>query len=155
MRDYWPDLPAWKLWKAQLYQESRLDPAVCSAAGACGLAQFMPGTWNEVTRQLGYNGLTRFDANTAIKAGAYYQSKMRQQWRGRNRKTLDANDLGLASYNAGLGSILTAQRFCGDALLWVTIQTCLPKVTGERNAKETVGYVASIRRWWGMLEAIR
>jgi soluble lytic murein transglycosylase-like protein len=141
------------LWKAQLYQESRLDPDVCSAAGACGVAQFMPRTWADVTRQLAVApGASRFDAALAIAAGAYYQARLRRAWSPDGRSGLDRNDLGAASYNAGLGNILAAQARCGQALLWSAIAPCLPPVTGAR-ARETMTYVTNIRRWWRMMEA--
>src|SRR5690606_7292763 len=50
---WWPDVPYWKLWKAQMIQESRLDPTAVSSVGARGLAQFMPSTWREVAAELG------------------------------------------------------------------------------------------------------
>ncbi len=153
MDRYWGDFPVWKLWKAQLWQESKLDPAVCSAAGACGMAQFMVPTWRGVLRELAVAGdPPRSDARLAIAAGAYYQAKLRRSWRAAGRSGLARNDLGAASYNAGLGSILKAQAACGDAVLWESIAPCLEQVTGERNAFETRGYVAHIHTWWRMME---
>jgi hypothetical protein len=60
--------------------------------------------------------------------------------------------LGLASYNAGMGHILAAQRFCGGARDWQDIETCLPDVTGHHSI-ETRGYVTSIERHWRDLGA--
>jgi len=40
---YFPEAD-WRLIKAQLYQESRLNPQARSPAGALGIAQFMPAT---------------------------------------------------------------------------------------------------------------
>src|SRR5690606_20537269 len=37
----------WRLYKAQLWQESKLNPYATSPAGAKGIAQFMPATWAE------------------------------------------------------------------------------------------------------------
>lgn len=151
VKRWWPDLPAWRLWKAQLYQESRLDPSAVSAAGARGLAQFMPATWNDVMRALRMAGSPHEDI--AIDAGAYYMARLRQTWR-RERTPLERNDLAQASYNAGVGNILKAQALCGAARLWPTISTCLPRVTGTRNAQETVTYVARIHRWWREMETM-
>lgn len=139
--------------KAQLFQESRLDPGVCSAVGACGIAQFMGGTWSEVTTALRYPaGSSRFDARLAIDAAAYYQGKLRRSWREPGRSGDDRNDLGAASYNAGIGNILKSQKVCGDAVIWRDIERCLPQITG-RHAAETQGYVRSIHKWRSMMEA--
>lgn len=137
------------LWKAQLYQESRLDPNAVSPVGARGLAQFMPGTWADVSRQLGVAG-SPHDA-MAIEAGAYYMAQLRRTWR-RDRAALDRNDLAAASYNAGTGNILKAQALCGDARMWGAVQECLALVTGARNAHETRTYVMRIRHWWKLME---
>ncbi len=114
----------------------------------------MAPTWRGVLRELGYTGNEpRADARLAIAAGAYYQAKLRRSWRAEGRSGLARNDLGAASYNAGLGSILKAQARCGNAKDWSAIAPCLVEVTGERNAAETRGYVANIRMWWRMMEA--
>ncbi len=150
VKRWWPDLPYPKAWKAQLYQESRLDPAAVSPVGARGLAQFMPGTWNEVLGQMGRQG-SPHDPSLAIEAGALYMAKLRHTWR-RNRTPIDRNPLAQASYNAGTGSILKAQARCGEARMWPEIAPCLVEVTGEKFSHETRTYVARIDRWWRMME---
>lgn len=149
VKRWWSDVPHWKLWKAQLYQESRLDPNAVSPAGARGLAQFMPGTWNDVARELALVGTPH--GEIAIEAGAYYMAKLRRTWKV-ERTALQRNTLAQASYNAGTGNILKAQRLCNDARLWPDIAPCLPHVTGERNAHETTTYTARIDRWWREME---
>jgi soluble lytic murein transglycosylase-like protein len=149
VKRWWPDLPYWRLWKAQLYQESRLDPAAVSHAGARGLAQFMPATWDEVSRELSLHGSPHDDL--AIDAGAYYMAKLRRVWR-RDRTSVERNALAQASYNAGAGNVLKAQTFCGGARLWPTVAECLHLVTGPKNALETKTYVARIGRWWREME---
>ena len=146
---WWPDLPYWKLWKAQLYQESKLDPSAVSPVGARGLAQFMPGTWDEVVQELGISGSPH--SADAIEAGAYYMSKLRRTWKA-DRTAVQRNELAQASYNAGTGNILKAQRFCGDARMWSAIGECLALVTGEKNAHETKTYVLRIHRFWREME---
>jgi len=112
----------------------------------------MPGTWGDAVRALRYpDGASRFDARLAIDAGAYYQAKLRAQWRPSGRTTVDRNDLALASYNAGLGNILKSQQRCGNAVLWSQIAPCLGQVTGH-HSKETIGYVRSIHKWRGLME---
>lgn len=151
---YWPDLPAPALWKAQLWQESRLRADAVSPVGARGLAQFMPATWREAVRALGL-GISSPHDDIAVEAGAWYQAKMRRAWTAK-RTALERHALGLASYNAGLGNILKAQTRCSGARLWPDVARCLPAITGARNARETTTYVELIiGRWWPMMEALR
>jgi len=148
---YWPDFPFWRAWKAQLYQESRLDPDVCSYVGACGVAQFMPRTWTAITQELGWEGVSPHDAKYAIEAGAYYMAQLRKGWKSK-RSEIERHRLAQASYNAGFGNIAKAQARCGGAPLWDDVKVCLHLVTG-RHHKETIGYVDRIARWWRMMEA--
>lgn len=145
----WADLPYWKLWKAQLYQESRLDPLAVSPVGARGLAQFMPATWRDIAKELGVTAGP--ESVAAVDAGAYYMAKLRRTWR-RERTAQQQNELAQASYNAGTGNVLKAQAACADARMWPEIAPCFAAITGDQNARETLGYVKSIRRWWLMLE---
>ncbi|GGG30859.1 hypothetical protein GCM10010964_18470 [Caldovatus sediminis] len=149
---YWPDYPDWLAWKAQLYQESRLDPRAVSPAGAAGLAQFMPGTWREVARELRLPPGASPHQDIAIEAGAYYMAKLRRAWSA-PRPQGERHTLAQASYNAGLGSILRAQSLCAGGRDWPAIAPCLPRVTGERNARETATYVARIAHWRRLLAA--
>lgn len=151
-RQYLPGVP-WRLLKAQYYQESRLDPDAVSPAGAAGIAQFMPGTWREVSAALGYGAIPRSAARQAIDAGAYYMARLRRNWSA-PRPEDDRYRLALASYNAGLGNILASQRACNGATLYEPIMACLHSVTG-RHAAETRGYAPAIYRWWARMEAAR
>jgi len=142
---YWADFPDWLYWKAQLYQESLLDPNATSAVGAAGVAQFMPKTWIEVTKQLQRSGASARDANLAIEAGAFYMANLRRTWRA-PRPALDRHWLAEASYNAGAGNLVRAQALCRGKALYHEISACLPQVTG-RFAQETLTYVTRIDRW--------
>lgn len=148
--NWWPDLPDWELWKAQLYQESRLRPEAVSPVGARGLAQFMPGTWADMVKELRLGAVSPHDAAPAIQAGAYYMAKLRRVWKAQ-RPIYDRHDLALASYNAGTGNILRAQTLCGGARLWAGIAPCLGRVTGPKNAHETQTYVERIAEWRAMM----
>ncbi len=148
---YWPDYPHWATWKAQLYQESRLNPRAVSPVGAAGLAQFMPGTWSQVSRELRLPAELRADSDMAIEAGAYYMAKLRRAWSS-PRPAEDRHQLAQASYNAGLGNLLAAQRACRGAVLYDAIIACLPAITG-RYSEETITYVDRIARWRAMIEA--
>lgn len=136
----------WRWYRAQLYQESRLDPAAVSPAGARGIAQFMPGTWGDIAPQLGYGAASPHAAGPAIEAGALYMARLRMVWKA-ERPEADRRELAQASYNAGTGHVLAAQRTCNGARHWPEISACLPQVTG-RHAKETIDYVDRIRRWY-------
>lgn len=149
---YWSSYPDWLSWKAQLYQESRLRTDAVSPAGARGLAQFMPGTWRDVTRQLGLpKGVMPNDAKYAIEAGAYYMAKLRGQWKAK-RPAIERERLTQASYNAGIGNIVAAQRLCGNPSGYAETVACLPGVTGPRAA-ETLGYVKMIALWRARMAA--
>jgi membrane-bound lytic murein transglycosylase F len=115
-----------------------------------GLAQFLPSTWADVTRQLGWSGISANQAGPAIDAGAYYMARLRHAWLA-NRPMVERHYLALSSYNSGLGNILKAQSLCHNALLWLDISPCLPQVTGAL-AKQTVDYVVKIRQWRMELE---
>ena len=91
-------------WKAQLCRESSMRPGVCSEADACGLAQLLPGTAQDL-------GVTdRFDPAQSVKAGARYEAWTERQWAryGRTRCEIKAN--GRASYPDGVGRLLDCQR---------------------------------------------
>lgn len=150
VKTYWPDYPRPAAWKAQLYAESRLDPAAVSPVGAAGLAQFMPGTWRDITREMRLGAVSPH-APIAIEAGAYYMAKLRQVWRA-NRTAPDRQPLAQASYNAGAGNILKAQEICGGARLWAVIAPCLGHVTGKHSA-ETLTYVSRIADYTARMEA--
>ncbi len=109
----------------------------------------MPATWREIAGELDLRASPHDDI--AIDAGAYYMAKLRRTWR-RDRAPRERQELAQASYNAGVGNILTAQRYCGGARLWPAVRECLPRVTGARNAGETTAYVENIERWWRAME---
>lgn len=152
VKRYWADFPDWLYWKAQLYQESLFDPNARSSVGAEGVAQFMPATWLQVTKQLQWSGASARDAKLAIEAGAFYMARMRATWRA-PRPALDRHKLAEASYNAGAGNLIRAQTLCGGRALYAEISPCLPQVTG-RFAQETLTYVIRIDRWRGELAAM-
>jgi hypothetical protein len=72
---------------AQLYQESGFNPFARSAAGAQGIAQFMPGTAES------YNLTDPFDGDAAILAQAHLMHDLLAQF--------GSVPLALAAYNAG------------------------------------------------------
>lgn len=148
---YWPSYPRWTAWKGQLWQESRLDPGAVSPVGAAGPAQFMPGTWAEVARQLRLQPGLSPHHDIAIQAGAFYMARLSRQWSA-PRPADDRHALAQASYNAGLGNILAAQRRCGNPAPYIEVIRCLPAVTGM-HSEETIQYVRAIAKWRAMMEA--
>ena len=146
---YMPGIP-WRLYKCQLIAESNLDPSAVSPAGARGLAQFMPGTWLEVSRRLGYDSSVHPSmAKYAIQAGAYYMGTLRLHWTRKSVGDMERHKFSQASYNAGVGNIGKAWLRAGRDKRWEYVVEWLPRVTGARYAKETKGYVAKIWRLYG------
>lgn len=116
----------------------------------------MPGTWNDIVRDLHWeSGSSRFDARLGIQAWAFYQAKLRTSWKPSGRTSLQRHDLGLASYNAGLGNVIKAQQGCDGAILWPDIAPCMVSVTGPSNALQTRDYVVKIHGWWKTMELER
>jgi membrane-bound lytic murein transglycosylase MltF len=147
------DLPYdWRLLKAQLYQESKLDPHAISPVGACGLAQFMPGTWREYLQKCHYPpGIKPTDPYVSVHLCAWYMQDLLSKWVA-PRPLEDKYSLALASYNAGMGNILKAQRFSGNASLYNEIIVHLNGVTGNDNASETKNYVRKIWMYYEILK---
>lgn len=143
----WNDFPIARFWKAQLCQESQLDPEAVSPVGAMGLAQIMPATYAEIIQQLKWESrITAFDPTRAISAGAYYQGNTRRFWSLKGRTPEERNRFGAAGYNAGNGNIVKAQKACGGSLIWAEVAPCLKLVTG-RYAAETLTYVSRIYQY--------
>lgn len=138
---------------SQLIQESGLNPKARSEVGAEGLGQFMPATWADIVKLLRLDPLTpRTDVRAGIEAFAFYQGKLTYMWRN-NRTPLDAHKPGLASYNAGAGTVLKAQKLCSDPTPWEKIAPCVVQVTGPANSKQTLDYVTKIFARWAILLA--
>ena len=139
----------WRLFKAQLAQESALNPIAVSYVGAQGIAQFMPRTWQEVKNDLEFpNIATPFDPVVAIPAAAYYLSKQAYKWTSK-REEADRICLAFASYNAGFGNILKAQKYAHGAVEYYPIIEQLHRVTGHKNSQETIQYVQNIFKIFG------
>lgn len=134
----------WRLIKAQLWQESRLDPNAVSPVGALGIAQFMPATWGDMKQQMTMpEDASAFDPEHAIPAMCFYMDYLHNKWYAW-REPSDRYALTLASYNAGIGNIFNAQKLANGANDYATIIAQLHRVTGEKNATETRGYVSRI-----------
>lgn len=132
----------WRLYKAQLWQESKLDPDAKSPAGAVGVAQFMEQTWLEWSPKSGYAGYERTDPEASIFTGAAYMYYLINAWYW-PRPEIDRYCLAMASYNAGKGNIIEAQSRQGNPSLYHEIIKGLDLVTGQ-HSEETIGYVRNI-----------
>lgn len=135
----------WRLFKAQCWQESRLIPDAVSPAGAVGICQIMPDTWDEWGPKAGFDldVVDRTDPDANIYTAAMYLAWLIDEWSW-PRPEIDRYCLAIASYNAGLGHMLEAQREQGSPSLYREIIVGLPDVTGHDNSNETIMYVSVI-----------
>lgn len=134
----------WRWIKSQLIAESGLNPNAVSPADARGIAQFEPDTWTDVKGTLDMPAdAAPENPDYAIPACVWYMAQLRDAWVS-PRPESERRELAQASYNAGLGNILKAQRFAGGATDYATIVAHLPAVTGPDNARETTQYVRRI-----------
>ena len=146
--DYLPGID-WRLLKAQLMAESGLNPNAKSPVGAQGIAQFMPGTWDQIAKEMNLpDHANPYQPERAIPAAAYYMRKLWDTWTTEREQT-DRYFLALASYNAGLGNILKAQKKADMATEYKPIAAHLHQVTGEDNSNETISYVRRIYGFYG------
>ena len=107
----------WRLLGSQMYQESRFEPRARSWAGAMGLLQIMPGT----ARDLGLSD--PYDPEANIEAAARYLKWLESNyWEERIADPDERVKFILASYNAGAGHVMDAQRLTeaegGDPTIW-------------------------------------
>lgn len=132
----------WRLLKYQIAQESSFDPEAVSHAGARGLLQIMPGTWGE-----GFE-MDAFNPEKNIARGVDHLGQMWQIFKA--EKALERWRFALGAYNAGPGWIIKSQAICKargrPTDRWDEIVLVIPGLTGENNARETAGYVATIVR---------
>jgi hypothetical protein len=111
---------------AQLYAESRFNPFARSAAGARGIAQFMPGT----AAALGLDD--PFDAERAIDAQAHLMRDL--------LRAFASVPLALAAYNAGPAPV----RACGCVPAIAETQAYVAEILGLlRGAGDALGAAAA------------
>ena len=135
----------WLLFKSQAIAESNLNPEAKSHVGAEGLMQIMPFTWKEISHKLKINADVK-DVKWNIAGGIYYNRRMFLIWKG-ERPLNERIDFMFASYNAGAGNIIKAQKLVvdDDPMFWSSVAKVLNQVTG-RHSKETVNYVKRIKK---------
>jgi membrane-bound lytic murein transglycosylase MltF len=134
----------WVLLAAQAYQESRLDQRARSRAGAVGIMQLMPAT----ARPLDVGDISQVEPN--IHAAAKYSRQLRDQYFADDATDeLNKGLLTVAAYNAGPTRIqqlrkLTAERGLDPNVWFGNVEV----LAAERIGAETVGYVASIFKYY-------
>ena len=124
----------WLYLKAQGWAESGLQPSALSSAGAAGLMQFLPGTWNDCLESLGIKA-SRYSAPASIKCGGWYMAK-RLRGLTAPRSTIERWRWAWGAYNWGFGNILRAQERAGGSTRWADL----------RVPVETAEYVGRIER---------
>lgn len=140
----------WAWFKAQAMAESGLNPDAVSPVGAKGLMQVMPATFLEIAGKTGIPDYP-FTPRWNIAAGIFYDRYLYDNWSS-PRPEKDRLALMFASYNAGLGNVLNAQRICEweqsngnkeDCNLWASIKDRAPRVHTWKHV-ETLSYVERI-----------
>ena len=136
----------WHYFKAQAIAESGLREDARSHVGAVGLMQVMPRTFEEIRqRNPEITGVLE-QPRWNIAAGVWYDRQNFVVWRA-SRPYVDKLKFMFASYNAGRGNVLRAQRLALaaglDGTRWSSIEALLPAVSG-RHSRETLGYVRRI-----------
>ncbi len=116
----------WRLILATMKQESRFSPTAESHRGAYGLMQLMPGTGEDIARELSVEDLSHPHDN--IRGGIYYLRQLYDMFEGAPES--DRIKLALAAYNAGIGRIYDAQELAAylreNPHEWNAIKDMLP-----------------------------
>ena len=135
----------WRLLAAQVAQESRFDPRARSWAGARGLLQLMPRT----AREVGVRNPN--DPSQNVAGGVRYLAMLSDAWEDEIPDEAERLKFVLASYNAGRGHVLDAQRLAEkhgddphvweDVAYWL-LQKSKPSVYRDRVVR--YGYVRGL-----------
>ncbi len=138
----------WHYFKAQAIAESNLTADARSRAGALGIMQIMPGTFEEIIRKQPSIKGTRKQPRWNIAAGIYYDRMLWKIWKVKESLS-DRINFMFGSYNAGRRNILRAQKAAKKQNLnpnvWTSIERTLSRVTGK-HSKETIGYISKIHK---------
>jgi soluble lytic murein transglycosylase-like protein len=143
----------WRVFKAQGLAESGLSPTARSRVGARGIMQLMPSTYQLI--QSNVPGMKSIDdPEWNIAAGIMHDRDLWHRW-NTHESFDDRRDFMFASYNAGEGPIMRAQRAAKvkqlDEKRWPSIELVAPEVPRWRY-RETLGYVKNIRGFLGSLD---
>jgi membrane-bound lytic murein transglycosylase F len=144
----------WQWFKAQAIAESGLDPKAVSPCGAIGVMQLMPGTSADMAKKLKIDNSPHVP-QVGIRMGIAYARQCWDIWK--KEAVPERIRFMLASYNAGPGNIIKAQRLANRNHLypdqWLSIVACLPEITGrlDGDAAETINYVKKIETIYAQL----
>lgn len=160
LKEYAPGIGwDWRLLGSQMYQESRFEPNARSWAGAQGLLQIMPATAGDL-------GLADpYDPESNIEAAVRYLKWLEDNyWAEKISDPDERIKFILASYNAGAGHVMDAQRLTeaegGDPTIWEDVAFWLLKKSepatynrpevrhGYARGLEPVHYVSIILERW-------
>ena len=143
----------WRHFKAQGLAESGLDAAARSRSGARGIMQLMPSTF-ELIRSRAPDLESVDNPEMNIAAGIKHNRALWGMW-GRAATPLDQRRFMFASYNAGLMTILRAQRVARrrrlDPTVWASIETVSARVWQWRQ-RQTILYLRKIERLFERLD---
>jgi soluble lytic murein transglycosylase-like protein len=118
----------WRWFKAQAIAESGLDPDARSQAGALGLMQIMPATYEEITRD-NPHFVTLDDPRWNVAAGIYYNRVLYRKWQTPPPGT-ERLYFAFGSYNAGYGRLRKATQLAGEsAERWSEVAPYVPSQT--------------------------
>ena len=135
----------WRIFKAQAMAESNISMEAKSWVGARGIMQLMPGTFKEIQTK-NPEIIAIDDPEWNIAAGIYYDRQLWGQWQKDSGEPYRRRFM-FASYNAGRGTLLRAQKVARsrklDPGVWPSIQSVAPHVPKWRH-EETLGYVEKI-----------
>ncbi len=137
----------WHFFKAQAVAESRLMTEAKSHVGAIGIMQIMPKTFSEIKKRNKSVKGSSMQPKWNISAGIYYDRQIWNLFKAK-RPFQDRIDFMFASYNAGKGNIIKAQKIAKkkglNENIWSSIEKTLPMIT-HQHSKETIGYIKKIK----------
>jgi len=123
----------WRFIAAIIYQESHFNPQARSYTGVEGLMQLT----NSTAKEMGIED--RLDPEQSIKGGVRYLKRLYKQFD--EAKNPDRLLIALASYNAGRGHILDAQKIAEeegfDPNSWSSLEQILPLLRYPKYYKKT------------------
>jgi membrane-bound lytic murein transglycosylase MltF len=136
----------WLKLVAQGYQESRLNQAMRSSAGAVGILQLLPST--AADKNVGIANIETLENN--VHAGAKYMAFLRHRYFDKEEISAAARmDFAWASYNAGPNRIrrlrkLSAERGFDPNIWFGNVEV----LAAEKIGRETVDYVRNINKYF-------